>query len=68
MNTTEEEVELDYQTYMKEYVSDPGEIRGPEARQKRREAAIHNNRGLACRDEGDYDCAIESFTKAIEWN
>ena len=68
MNTTEEEVEFDYQAYMKEYASDLGEIRGPEARQKRREAAIHNNRGLACRDEGDYDRAIESFAKAIELN
>ena len=65
---TEEEVEFDYQAYMKEYASDLGEIRGPEARQKRQEAAIHNNRGLAYRDEGDYDRAIESFTKAIELN
>ena len=68
MNTTEEEVEFDYQAYMKEYALDLGEIRGPEARQKRREAAIHNNHGLAYQEEGDYDRAIESFTKAIELN
>ena len=69
MNTTEEEVEFDYQAYMKDYVPDPDKIHwGPEARQKRREAAIHNNRGLAYRDEGDYDRAIEAFTKAIELN
>ena len=68
MNTTEEE-EFDYQAYMKDYVPDPDEIHwGLEARQKRREAAIHNNHGLAYRDEGDYDRAIESFTKAIELN
>ena len=69
MNTTEEEVEFDYQEYMKEYGPDLGEIhRGPEARQKRREAAIHNNRGLAYRDERDYNRAIEAFIKAIELN
>ena len=66
MNTTEE-AEFDYQAYMNEYTPDLGEIhRGPEARQKRREAAILNNRGLDYRDEGDYDHAIEYFTKAIE--
>ena len=69
MNTTEEEVEFDYQEYMKDYAPDPEKIhRGPEARQKRREAAIHNNRGIAYQHEGDYDRAIESFTKAIELN
>ena len=69
MNTTEEEVEFDYQAYMKDYVPDPDKIHwGPEARQKRREAAIHNNHGLAYQDEGDYDRAIEAFTKAIELN
>ena len=41
MNTTEEEMEFDYQAYMKDYVPDPDEIHwGLEARQKRREAAI----------------------------
>ena len=69
MNTTEEEVEFDYQAYMKDYVPDPDKIHwGPEARQKRRKAAIHNNHGLAYQDEGDYDHAIEAFTKAIELN
>ena len=68
MNTTEE-AEFDYQAYMKEYTLDLGEIhRGPEARQKRREAAILNNRGLDYRDAGDYDHAIEHFAKAIELN
>ena len=68
MNTTDE-VEFDYQAYMKEYTPDLGEIhRGPEARQKRREAAIHNNYGLAYRAEGDYDRAVEAFTQAIELN
>ena len=63
------DVDFDYQTYMRDYVPDPDKIhRGPEARQKRREAAIHNNRGIAYRDERDYDRAIESFTKAIELN
>ena len=66
MNTTEEE-QFDYQAYMKEHTPDLGEIhRGPEARQKRREAAILNNRGLDYRDEGDYDRAIEDFNKALE--
>ena len=68
MNTTEEE-EFDYQAYMKDYVPDPDKIHwGPEARQKRREAAIHNNRGLAYGEKGDYDSAIEALTKAIELN
>ena len=63
------DVDFDYQAYMRDYVPDPDKIhRGPEARQKRREAAIHNNRGLVYRDEGNYDLAIESFTKAIELN
>ena len=62
-------MDFDYQTYMKDYAPDPDKIhRGPEARQKRREAAIHNNRGIAYRDEGNYDLAIESFTKGIELN
>ena len=53
MNTTEEE-EFDYQAYMKDYVPDPDKIHwGPEARQKRREAAIHNNRGLAYGEKGE---------------
>ena len=64
---TKKDVEFDYQVYMKDYVPDPDKIhRGPEARQKRREAVIHNNRGIAYRDEGDYDHAIEDYTKAIE--
>ena len=68
MNTTAE-LEFDYQTYMKKYAPDPGEIhRGPEVRQKRREATTHNNHGVAYRDEGEYDRAIEDFTKAIELN
>ena len=63
------DVDFDYQAYMKNYAPDPDKIRrGPEARQKRREAAIHNNRGLVYRDEGNYDLAIESFTKALELN
>ena len=67
MNTTEEEVEFDYQGYMKDYTPDPDKIHwGPEARQKRREAAIHNNRGVAYAEKGDYDRAIEGYTKAIE--
>ena len=43
--------EFDYQAYMKENPSDLGEIRGPEARQKRREAVIHNNRGGGLREQ-----------------
>ena len=63
------DVDFDYQAYMKDYTPDPDKIhRGPEARQKRREAAIHNNRGLAYRDEGNYELAIEAFTKAIKLN
>ena len=63
------DVEFDYQAYMKDYVPDPDKIhRGPEARQKRREAVIHNNRGVAYANTGDYDLAIEAFTKAIELN
>ena len=63
------DVDFDYQAYMKDYAPDPDKIhRGPEARQKRREAAIHNHRGIAYRNEGNYDLAIESFTKAIELN
>ena len=63
------DVDFDYQAYMKDYVPDPDKIhRGPEARQKRREAAVHNNRGIAYQDEGNYDLAIEAFTKAIELN
>ena len=69
MNTTEEEMEFDYQAYMKDYTPDPDKIHwGLEARQKRREAAIHNNRGLAYAQKGDYDRAIEAFTEAIELN
>ena len=69
MNTTEEEMEFDYQAYMKDYVPDPDKINwGPEARQKRREAAIHNDCGAAYGQKGDYDRAIEEYTKAIELN
>ena len=69
MSTTEEEMEFDYQAYMKDYAPDLGKIHwGPEARQKRREAAIHNNRGLIYGEKGDYDRAIEAFTKAVEVN
>ena len=60
--------EFDYQAYMKENPSDLGEIRGPEARQKRREAVIHNNRGVAYANKGDYDLAVEAFTNAIALN
>ena len=63
------DVEFDYQAYMKDYVPDPDKIHwGLEARQKRREAAIHNNWGLAYYEKGNYDCAIEEYTKAIELN
>ena len=68
MNTTKE-VEFDYQAYMREHAPDLGEIhRGPEARQKRREAVIHNNRGSTYGEKGDYNRAIEAFTKAIDLN
>ena len=68
MNTIED-VEFDYQTYMKKCMLNIVEIhRGPETHQKRRDAAIHNNRGIACRDKGEIDRAIENFTKAIELN
>ena len=63
------DVEFDYQAYMKDYTPDPDKIHwGLEARQKRREAAIHNNRGLAYGEKGDYERAIEALTKAIELN
>ena len=63
------DVEFDYQAYMKEDASDLGDIHwGPEARQKRREAVIHNNRGVTYANKGDYDCAIQAFTKAMELN
>ena len=66
MNTTAE-VEFDYQTYMNEHAPDPRQInRGPKARQKRRKAIVYNNRGIAYMSEGEYDCAIKDFTKAIE--
>ena len=69
MNTTEEEMEFDYQAYMKDYAPDPDKIHwGPEARQKRREAAIHNNRGLTYGEKGDYDRAIKDFNMAIDLN
>ena len=69
MNTTEEEVEFDYQGYMKDYTPDPDKIHwGPEARQKRREAAIHNNRANTYAEKGDYDRAIEGYTEAIQLN
>ena len=69
MNTTEEEMEFDYQAYMKDYTPDPDKIHwGLEARQKRREAAIHNNRGIAYAEKGNYDRAIEDFNMAIELN
>ena len=42
--------------------------RGAEARQKRREAVLHNNRGVAYANKGDYELAIEAFTNAIELN
>ena len=69
MNTTEEEMEFDYQAYMKDYAPNPDNIHwGLEARQKRREAAIHNNRGIANAEKEDYDRAIVDFTKAIKLN
>ena len=68
MNRTKD-VEFDYQAYMQEDASDLGDIhRGPEARQKRREAVIHNNRGVSYANKGDYDLAIQAFTKAIALN
>ena len=68
MNRTKD-VDFDYQAYMKDYAPDPGDIHwGPEARQKRREAVIHNNRGVTYANKGDYDCAIQAFTKAMELN
>ena len=36
--------------------------------QRRREAVIHNNRGVTYANKGDYDCAIEAFTQAIVLN
>ena len=63
------DAEFDYQAYMKDYAPDPDKIhRGPEARQKRREAAIHNSRGSAYGEKGEIDRAIGAFTKAIELN
>ena len=60
------DVDFDYQKYMQENAPDLSEIhRGPEARQKRREAVIHNNRGVAYANKGDYDLAVEAFTTAI---
>lgn len=68
MNTTEE-VEFDYQAYMKEHAPDPDKLhRGPEARQKRREAAVRNNYGAAYGEKGDYDGAVDDYNKAIELN
>ena len=62
-------VEFDYQAYMKEYAPYPSKIhRGPETHQKRREATIHNDRGLTYRGEGNYDRAIEAYTTAINLN
>ena len=66
---TKKDVEFDYQAYMKDYTPDPDKIHwGSEARQKRREAVIYNNRGLAYGEKGDYERAIEALTKAIELN
>ena len=63
------DVEFDYQAYMKEHAPDPDNIhQGPEARQKRREAAIHNNRGLTYEEKGDYDRTIKDYNKVIELN
>ena len=68
MNTIED-VEFDYQTYMKKCTLNIVEIhRGPETHQKRRDAAIHNNRGIAYFNKGDFDRAIKDFTKAIDLN
>ena len=63
---TKKNVEFDYQAYMKENAPDLGEIhRGPEARQRRREAVIHNNRGVAYYKKRDYDRAIADYTRSI---
>ena len=63
------DVDFDYQAYMQENAPDLGEIhRVPEARQKRREAVIHNNRGVAYANKGDHDLAVEAFTTAIALN
>ena len=68
MNRTKD-VDFDYQAYMKDYTPDPDKIHwGPEARQKRREAAIHNNRANTYAEKGDYDRAIEGYTEAIQLN
>ena len=66
MNTTTT-AEFDYQAYLNEQAPDLSEIhRGPKARQKRRRAAVHNERGLACYERADYDRAVKAFTKAID--
>ena len=66
MNTTTA-AEFDYQAYINEHKPDLSEIhRGPQARQKRRRAAVHNERGLACYERADYDRAVKAFTKAID--
>ena len=63
MNTTKE-VEFDYQAYMKENAPDLGEIhRGPEARQKRREAAILNNRGVDYGKKGIMSLLLKPLPK-----
>ena len=60
------DVKLDRQAHTRENASDLGEIhRGSEARQKRREAVIHNNRGVACANKGDYDRAIADLSKSL---
>ena len=66
MNTTTT-AEFDYQAYLNEQAPDLSKIhRGPQARQKRRRAAAHNERGLAHHERADYDRAIKAFIKAID--
>ena len=63
------DVEFDYQSHTQENASDLDEThRGAEARHKRREAVLHNNRGVAYANKRDYDLAVEAFTNAIELN
>ena len=64
-----EDVKLDRQVHTQDNASDLDELhRGAEARHKRREAVLHNNRGVAYANKGDYELAVEAFTNAIALN